>query len=107
MVKRCPSCNKIAEMSSKYYTLLFCPCFRSGTPELELGDWKENRKYRVLAIDNGILTFRLIYTSFTSYLTIPFLGVLNVSGNKLENTLFLHILTFFSHILELFPYRHT
>ncbi|XP_023332725.1 transmembrane protein 62 [Eurytemora carolleeae] len=30
---------------------------RSGTPELELGDWKENRKYRVLAIDNGILTF--------------------------------------------------
>jgi len=30
---------------------------RGGTPELELGDWKENRKFRVLAIDNGILTF--------------------------------------------------
>jgi len=30
---------------------------RCGTPELELGDWKENRMYRVLAIDNGILSF--------------------------------------------------
>jgi hypothetical protein len=31
---------------------------RSGTPELELGDWKENRKFRILAVDNGILSFR-------------------------------------------------
>jgi len=30
---------------------------RVGTPELELADWKENRMFRLLAIDNGILTF--------------------------------------------------
>ena len=30
---------------------------RTGTPEYELGDWKENRRFRVLAIDNGILSF--------------------------------------------------
>ena len=30
---------------------------RSGTPELELADWKENRAWRLLAIDNGLLSF--------------------------------------------------
>ena len=30
---------------------------RSGTPELELADWKENRAWRLAAIDNGLLSF--------------------------------------------------
>jgi len=30
---------------------------RTGTPEFELGDWKENRRYRILAVDNGLLSF--------------------------------------------------
>ena len=29
----------------------------TGTPELELGDWKENRRYRLMSIDNGVLSF--------------------------------------------------
>ncbi|XP_037092202.1 transmembrane protein 62-like [Pollicipes pollicipes] len=30
---------------------------RVGTLELELGDWKDNRRYRLLAIDRGLLSF--------------------------------------------------
>lgn len=36
----------------KLYTM-----HRHGTPELELADFKENRFYRVLAFDNGLLSF--------------------------------------------------
>jgi len=39
-------------MIDKYLSSTF-----SGTLELELGDWKENRRYRLLAVDNGILSF--------------------------------------------------
>ena len=39
-------------MINKYLSSTF-----SGTLELELGDWKENRRYRLLAVDNGILSF--------------------------------------------------
>uniref|UniRef100_A0A8C2TSS2 Transmembrane protein 62 n=1 Tax=Coturnix japonica TaxID=93934 RepID=A0A8C2TSS2_COTJA len=30
---------------------------RGGTLELELGDWKDNRKYRILAFDHDLLSF--------------------------------------------------
>jgi len=30
---------------------------QTGTLELELADWKENRKYRVVAVDHGLLSF--------------------------------------------------
>ncbi|KRT85365.1 hypothetical protein AMK59_726 [Oryctes borbonicus] len=30
---------------------------KSGFLELELGDWKDNRKYRLMAIDHGLLSF--------------------------------------------------
>ncbi|XP_048734623.1 transmembrane protein 62-like isoform X2 [Ostrea edulis] len=30
---------------------------RTGTYELELGDWKDNRMYRIVAVDNNVLAF--------------------------------------------------
>ena len=44
--------HTLAGLAPQLYTL-----HHTGTPELELADWKENRKYRVLAIDNGVLSF--------------------------------------------------
>lgn len=44
--------HTLAGLAPQLYTL-----HHSGTPELELGDWKENRRYRVLAVDNGLLSF--------------------------------------------------
>ena len=39
-------------LAPKMYTI-----HRTSTPEYELEDWKENRRFGVLAIDNGILSF--------------------------------------------------
>ena len=44
--------HTLGGLAPKLYTI-----HRSGTPELELGDWKENRMWRLLAVDNGLLTF--------------------------------------------------
>lgn len=44
--------HTLGGLAPKLYTL-----HRTGTPELELGDWKENRRYRILAVDNGLLSF--------------------------------------------------
>ena len=30
---------------------------QTGTPEYELADWQENRRYRLLAVDHGLLSF--------------------------------------------------
>ena len=43
--------HTLGELAPKMYTI-----HRSGTPEYELGDWKENRRFRVLTIDIGILS---------------------------------------------------
>jgi len=44
--------HTLGGLAPKLYTI-----HRTGTPEYELGDWKENRRFRVLAVDNGILSF--------------------------------------------------
>ena len=44
--------HTLGGLTPKLYTI-----HRSGTPELELGDWKENRMWRLLAVDNGLLSF--------------------------------------------------
>ena len=44
--------HTLGGLAPKLYTI-----HRSGTPELELGDWKENRMWRLLAVDNGLLSF--------------------------------------------------
>lgn len=44
--------HTLGGLAPQLYTL-----HHTGTPELELGDWKENRRYRILAVDNGLLSF--------------------------------------------------
>ena len=44
--------HTLGGLAPELYTL-----HHTGTPELELGDWKENRRYRLLAVDNGVLSF--------------------------------------------------
>ena len=44
--------HTLGGLAPQLYTL-----HHTGTPELELADWKENRRYRLLAIDNGVLSF--------------------------------------------------
>ena len=44
--------HTLAGLAPQLYTL-----HHTGTPELELGDWKENRRYRLMAVDNGMLSF--------------------------------------------------
>lgn len=44
--------HTLGGLAPQLYTL-----HHTGTPELELGDWKENRRYRILAVDNGMLSF--------------------------------------------------
>ncbi|CAG9858616.1 unnamed protein product [Phyllotreta striolata] len=48
----CGHLHKLGGLIPKMYTLQ-----KTGFLELELGDWKDNRVYRLLAIDHGILSF--------------------------------------------------
>ena len=44
--------HTLGGLAPELYTL-----HHTGTPELELGDWKENRRFRLMAVDNGMLSF--------------------------------------------------
>ena len=44
--------HTLGGLAPELYTL-----HHTGTPELELGDWKENRRFRLMAVDNGLLSF--------------------------------------------------
>lgn len=44
--------HTLGGLAPELYTL-----HNTGTPELELGDWKENRRFRLMAVDNGMLSF--------------------------------------------------
>eukprot|EP00092_Neocalanus_flemingeri_P032136 GFUD01034927.1.p1 GENE.GFUD01034927.1~~GFUD01034927.1.p1 ORF type:complete len:629 (-),score=170.63 GFUD01034927.1:311-2197(-) len=44
--------HTLGGLAPQLYTL-----HHTGTPELELGDWKENRRYRIVAVDNGMMSF--------------------------------------------------
>ncbi|KAK3092914.1 hypothetical protein FSP39_008820 [Pinctada imbricata] len=48
----CGHLHTLADLVPKMYTL-----HKTGLLELELGDWKDNRKFRVLAIDHDTLSF--------------------------------------------------
>ncbi|KAG5862870.1 hypothetical protein JTB14_023940 [Gonioctena quinquepunctata] len=52
LVYVCGHLHKLGGLVPKMYTLQ-----KAGFLELELGDWKDNRVYRLLAIDHGLLSF--------------------------------------------------
>ncbi|EFA02740.2 Transmembrane protein 62-like Protein [Tribolium castaneum] len=52
LVYVCGHLHKLGGLVPKMYTLQ-----KSGFLELELGDWKDNRVFRLLAIDHGMLSF--------------------------------------------------
>ncbi|XP_023024648.2 transmembrane protein 62 isoform X1 [Leptinotarsa decemlineata] len=52
MVYVCGHLHRLGGLVPKMYTLQ-----KAGFLELELGDWKDNRVYRMLAIDHGLLSF--------------------------------------------------
>ncbi|CAG9823206.1 unnamed protein product [Phaedon cochleariae] len=52
LVYVCGHLHRLGGLVPKMYTLQ-----KAGFLELELGDWKDNRVYRLLAIDHGMLSF--------------------------------------------------
>ncbi|XP_017772188.1 PREDICTED: transmembrane protein 62-like isoform X2 [Nicrophorus vespilloides] len=52
MVYVCGHLHTLGGLVSNMYTLQ-----KDGFLELELGDWKDNRRYRLMAIDHGLISF--------------------------------------------------
>ncbi|XP_050511047.1 transmembrane protein 62-like [Diabrotica virgifera virgifera] len=56
LVYVCGHLHKLGGLIPQMYTLQ-----KAGFLELELGDWMDNRVYRLLAVDHGLLSFKDVY----------------------------------------------
>ncbi|KAL3265661.1 hypothetical protein HHI36_009865 [Cryptolaemus montrouzieri] len=91
----CGHLHKLGGLVPSMYTLQ-----NAGFLELELGDWKDNRMYRVLAIDHGILSFVDVELGEWPVILITnpknalFMNPLRENSENLRTSRFIRILAF-------------
>lgn len=91
----CGHLHKLGGLVPNMYTLQ-----DNGFLELELGDWKDNRMYRVLAIDHGVLSFTDVEHNDWPVILVTnpkhalFVNPLRENLESIRNSRFIRILAF-------------